>query len=92
MVKKSPIDLNIFPLQTPASLATRWGVDRSLVQKWKERHTDFPKRVTGYVDGASSYYPIYEVERYERARGLNVTGNEYVYQNCNSKGAREETK
>lgn len=89
MDNKSPIDVNIFPLQTPASLAVRWGVDRSLVQKWKERHEDFPRRALGYVDGASSYYPIYEVERYERARGLNVTGNEYVYQNCNSKENKE---
>lgn len=82
----NPLDLNIFPLQTPASLAARWGVDRTLVQRRKERHKDFPKPVKGFVDGASSYYPMYEVERYERARGYKVTGKEYVYQNCNSKG------
>lgn len=59
-----------FPLFTKQALAARWGVDRQTVQNWSARHNDFCKPVEGLVVGAGSYYPLYEVERYEQLRGL----------------------
>jgi hypothetical protein len=60
----------VFPLFTKQGLAARWGVDRQTVQNWSTRHTDFCKPINGVIVGAGSYYPFYEVERYETLRGL----------------------
>lgn len=61
-----------FPLYTKQALATRWGVDRQTIQNWSVRHNDFCQPIDGIVAGMGSYYPAYEVERYEKVRGLNV--------------------
>lgn len=86
--KIPPIDTDIFPLQTPASLAARWGVGRSRVQKWKERHKDFPQPIKGYVDGSSSYYPMFAVRDYEQERGLDVNDVAFVNDNNRKKGVQ----
>jgi hypothetical protein len=62
----------VFPLYTKQSLAIRWGVDRQTVQNWSVRHTDFCQPIEGIVEGGGSYYPAYEVEKYEQIRRLNI--------------------
>jgi hypothetical protein len=62
---------DIFPLQTIQSMAERWGLHRHNVENWRHRHADFPKPIEGLVDGGRvHFYPLYEVLRYEQARGL----------------------
>lgn len=61
----------VFPLYTKQALVERWGVSRQTVDSWAARHTDFPKPIEGLVMGGGPYYPLYEVERYEKTRGLN---------------------
>lgn len=65
---------NTFPLYTKQALADRWGVNRQGVNNWATRHNDFCKPVEGLVIGGGSYYPLYEVERYEKLKGLKVDG------------------
>lgn len=61
-----------FPLYTKQSLATRWGVDRQTIQNWSVRHNDFCKPIEGIVSGSGSYYPAYEVLKYEKSRNLVI--------------------
>lgn len=63
-----------FPLYTKQSLAVRWGVKRQVIQNWSDRHTDFCKTIEGIVEGGGSFYPAYEVNRYEKVRGLKING------------------
>lgn len=62
--------VNFFPLFTKQELANRWGVSRQVVQKRCNSHTNFCKPVTGFIKGSGSYYPLYEVERYEKEQGI----------------------
>ena len=62
---------NVFPLQTNQSLAERWGVTKQNIYAWSRRHDDFPKPIEGVIDRSTKVYPMYEVERYEKLRGLN---------------------
>jgi hypothetical protein len=64
-------DAKILPVFSGAELAKRWGVSRQAVNNWACRHTDFCKPIYGVVSGSTTYYPLFEVERYEKARGLN---------------------
>lgn len=70
------IELNyearIFPLFTRQDLAARWGVSVQVVNNWSRRRTDFPKEIKGAALGSRPvcFYPLYEVERYERQRGV----------------------
>lgn len=61
----------LFPLHTVQSLANRWGVRPNVVSNWAARHSNFPRAIIGVVHptkGRGLYYPLYEVERYERER------------------------
>jgi hypothetical protein len=63
----------VFPLQTIQSMAERWGVKRQTVANWAARYNDFPKPLKGLIVETAktpTVYPLYEVERYEKARGL----------------------
>lgn len=61
-----------FPIYTKKALADRWGVDQQVIQNWSVRHDDFCKSVDGIVIGHAQYYPLKEVLRYEKERGLNL--------------------
>lgn len=90
MDKKIELNAKIFPLQTPVSLAKRWGIDRTLVQQWKKRHKAFPKPTKGYVDGASSYYAMCDVEEYEKIRGITVTNEVFVNENIGNRRVKND--
>lgn len=60
----------IFPLHTKQDLADRWGVTIQVVNNWAARHNDFPVPLTENVINGRPLYPLCEVERYERVRGL----------------------
>jgi hypothetical protein len=63
----------IFPLQTIQSMSKRWGVTNQVLNNWRLRHSDFPKEIVGLVEktpGLPRLFPLYEVEAYERVRGL----------------------
>jgi hypothetical protein len=61
----------VFPLQTVQSLTDRWKVSKHAVENWRARHADFPKPIEGFIEGSRArFYPLYEVIRYEQARGL----------------------
>jgi hypothetical protein len=64
------IEYNVFPLFTKQGLADRWKTTRQNVNNWEGRHMDFCKPIDGFVNGGGKYYPLFEVERYEKARGL----------------------
>jgi hypothetical protein len=65
----------VLPLFTKQGLAERWKTTRQNVNNWEGRHIDFCRPIDGIVIGGGRYYPLFEVERYERARGLNHGGN-----------------
>jgi hypothetical protein len=72
----------LFPLYTKKDLAERWGESIQVVNNWSNRHKDFPKALSGILAkepegkrmgggaGVGGLYPLYEVERYEQARGM----------------------
>jgi hypothetical protein len=63
----------VFPFQTVNSLADRWNVGRGVVFNWSMRHKNFPEAVQGFIEGKSHnqrIFPMYEIERYEKEKGL----------------------
>jgi hypothetical protein len=65
-------ETDFFPFYTKQALAERWGVSRQVVNDRNRRHDDFPKPVEGLIKGGGPYYPLYEIMRYEAARGVKV--------------------
>ncbi|AHJ88624.1 hypothetical protein GBK2_26 [Geobacillus phage GBK2] len=63
-------EMGILPLYTKKALAERWGVSKQVVQNWSMRDENFCKPIEGLVIGKGPYYPLCEVERYEKERGL----------------------
>jgi hypothetical protein len=64
---------NIFPLHTLQSMAERWGLSRQAVYFRSTEHKDFPQPIEGIIEKTArtpNVYPLYEVRRYENARGL----------------------
>ena len=63
----------VFPLQTIQSMAERWGVHRNAVSNWMNRHSNFPQPLEGIIEKTGKtpkVFPLYEIERYEKERGL----------------------
>lgn len=64
---------SIFPLQTIQSMAERWGKTRQQVYAWSIRDDNFPVPIDGIIEKTAqtpSVYPLYEIERYEKMKGL----------------------
>ena len=63
----------IIPFMTIKAMGERWGMDRHKTYNLSRRDEDFPKPIQGVLKGLShseKVYPFYEVERYEKEKGL----------------------
>lgn len=63
----------IFPLHTMQSMADRWGITKQNVNNRRRDDKQFPKPVVGLVvetKRAATLFPLFEIERYEKVRGL----------------------
>lgn len=69
----------VFPLQTPSSLAKRWGVSTAFVQTRAARDLDFPKQTEGIIarmEKGGRTYALCDVKAYESKHGFGLNGVE----------------
>lgn len=63
----------VLPLQTINSLMIRWNLGHGAVFNRSIREHDFPKPISGMIEGVSHnkrLWPLYKIEEYEQRKGL----------------------